>query len=215
MLELEDKFYGSMAESKRYMSANAAESIKMTQDYYNTLTNASSELFMKIWNARSEYDKKVANVQMIGGAAGAVAGGGAMVLLPHLAGIALTGAGAAAGAVLWPVVGMLVGGLVIAKIAKNIASANSMPELEKKVQQSIEEFKLEVAKTKSEMTGEILGTVEAMFKRELDTADRTFLDFRMSVNIEGRNIPLLEDRIEKVYGYLQKIEELEGMCVAG
>ena len=118
------------------------------------------------------------------------------------------GAGIAA-ASFWPVVGALVGGLLIAKIAKNIASAKSMPELEKSVQKSIEEFKTEVSKNRTAMTEEILSTIEAIFKRELDTADKTFLDFRMSVNIDSQKIPLLEERMEKIDGYLLQIEEME------
>lgn len=225
LIALEDKFYGSLAESKQYMSTRAEESIKVTQDYYHALTDASSELFMKIWNARSEYDKKMKGAQIAGGVAGAILGGGTAI---GVGTVAAAGAAAAAGtaatagtsvaaavgagvaaAGLWPVIGALVGGLLIAKIAKNIASAKSMPELEKSVQKSIEEFKMEVSKNRTAMTEEILNTIEAIFKRELDTADKTFLDFRMSVNIDSQKIPLLEERMEKIDGYLLQIEEME------
>ena len=84
--------------------------------------------------------------------------------------------------------------------------------MEERVQESVEEFKIEVAGTRQQMTEEILGTIEAIFRRELDTTDKTFLDFRMSVNIEGRNIPLLEQKMNEIDNYIGKIEELERKC---
>lgn len=207
LISLEDKFYGSMAESKTMMVTRAAENIKVTQEYYRTLTDASSDLFMKVWEARGEYEKKLTFAQAVGGAGGIAAGGGAAYLLAgSVAG--LTGATLA----LWPLVGAALGGLFLAEKAKEIASAKSMPELEQKVRESVEEFKLEVAGTKEKMTGEILGTIEAIFKRELETTDKTFLDFRMAVNIDSRNIPLLEQKMNQMEEYIGKIEELERKC---
>lgn len=207
LISLEDKFYGSMAESKTMMVTRADENIKVTQEYYRTLTDASSDLFMKVWEARGEYEKKLTFAQAVGGAGGIAAGGGAAYLLAgSVAG--LTGATLA----LWPLVGAALGGLFLAEKAKEIASAKSMPELEQKVRESVEEFKLEIAGTKEKMTGEVLTTIEAIFKRELETTDKTFLDFRMAVNIDSRNIPLLEERMNQMEEYIGKIEELERKC---
>lgn len=230
LLTLEDKFYGSMAQSKKMMVARADENIKVTTEYYRTLTDASSELFMKVWKARGEYEKKLTFAKAVGGVGGIAAGGGAAYFLAGAAAASATAtaaattgaaatvsgiiaAGLSGGIILWPLVGAALGGLILADISKKIASAKNMPEMEQKVRESVEEFKLEVAGTKEKMTEQILGTVEAIFKRELETTDKTFLDFRMSVNIDSKNIPLLEERMNQIKEYRDKIEELERRSV--
>lgn len=214
LIALEDKFYGSIVQSKAAMVTRADESIKVTQDYYRSLMDVSSELFMEVWKARNEYERKLSNAQKVGGIGGAVAGGGTAFLLAHAA-VSAAGTATAISATamfLWPVVGLLAGGLFFSAMAKDFAKAKNMPELEEKVKKSVEDFKIEIAGTKDKMISEILDTIEAIFRRELETADKTFLDFRMSVNIDSKNIPLLEDRMNKIQEYLEKIEELEGKC---
>jgi uncharacterized protein YacL len=203
LLTLEDKFYGSMAKGKQQMISTMRTDLQETKAYYGKLTNASTELFMKIWAERASYDKKVLTTTVAGGGAGAVGG----VVVGQLVVGVLSATGGLA--VLWPVVGVVVGAVAIAAIARKISSAKNMEEMELRVQEAINDFRLEVADTKQQMTAQILETIDAIFKRELDSTDKTFLDFRMSVNIDSKNIPLLEERIEKVNHLMDKIEQIE------
>lgn len=49
-----------------------------------------------------------------------------------------------------------------------------------------------MAKAKESMTEQILETIENMFRMEIENADKSFSEFRMSVNIEGNNVARLE-----------------------
>jgi len=207
LISLEDKFYGSMVESKKSMVLKTANNMEATKDYYHSLSNASTELFMKLWKARGDRDRIVGNVNTAGKVTGAAAGIGAGIAVAH--GIGATAAGAAVGAVLWPVVGAIIGVVLISKIAREIASANTLPDLEKKVAGAIAEFKEEVAKTKIEMTQRVLDTVERMFQIEVENVDKSFSGFRMAVNIDSKNIPLLEDRLKIINSYVAQIKEME------
>lgn len=194
LLKLEDRFYGTMAESKKTQLEYISRGLVETQRYYTTLTGASEELFMKLWRAREEYDYKVARDTSIGKVVGMV--GGYMI-------------GSALGAGLWPIIGIIVGGRVIKKIAKELSSAKNMMELEKKAAECIEVFKKEVANTRDEMTTQILNTIDAMFKKELETIDQTFVEYRMSVNIDSKNIPVLEEKMRNIENLMDKIEKME------
>lgn len=219
MLTLEDKFYGTMAESKKNMVTRATTQLQETKTYYGKLSDASTELFMKLWAEREKYERKVDGAAKIGNVVGA--GAGLVVYLSgaSVAGIATaasgtTAAAAAASAIaanglLWPVIGAVVGAVAISTIAKKLASAKNMKEMELRTQEAINDFRLEVNRTKQEMTAQIMGTIDKIFKRELDDADKAFLDFRMSVNIEAKNIPLLEERMGKVNALMDKIEKIE------
>lgn len=141
ILALKDKFYGSMADSKKSIVYKARADMEMTKDYYHSLYDISTELFIKLWKARQEREQAVQNAKLagtaIGGLGGAAAGmAAAHALAPAVAAIVGKGAIAAvvtsAGSVLWPVVGVVLGALVIRHIAKQLASANTLPELEKR-----------------------------------------------------------------------------------
>lgn len=221
LIALEDKFYGSMIESKKGLVQKAAGNAEVTKDYYGTLAGASEELFMKLWEARGDRDRLIENAKTVGGVAGTAIGGAAGYAVASVLGGALTvaaetlgiaevvGVVTAVGSVLWPVVLGLIGAAVIAKMAKKIASANTLPQMEQKVAEAIAEFKEEVAKTKVEMTDQILDTVDKMFLRELETVDRSFSEFRMSVNIDEKNLPLLEEKLHLVHDYMERIEEMQ------
>lgn len=221
ILALKDRFYGSMADSKKSMVYKAVADMEVTKDYYHSLYDVSTELFMKLWKARAEQEQAIRNAKLTGSLAGAAGGAVAGMavahaLAPAVAAIgAKAGAGAlatvftSAGAVLWPVVGLVLGALVIRHIAKKLASANTLLELEKKTAEAIAEFKNEVAKAKVSMTEQILETIENMFRMEIENADKSFSEFRMSVNIEGNNIAKLEDKFSAINVWLQQIKELE------
>ena len=60
------------------------------------------------------------------------------------------------------------------------------------------------------MLADILKTIDEIFNRELTLVDKSFSEYRMSVNIDGKNIPVLEQRMEKIQSMLIQLEEIEG-----
>jgi uncharacterized membrane protein len=212
MIALEDKFYGSMAASKQQVIGKIKNDLHLTNEYYRSLSDASGELFDKLWAERQKYDKKVNDATTLGAVGGAVVGTGTLV-----GGVGMLGAlgvvsGGAAGAiaamgVLWPVVATVVGAACISRMAKKISSSRNMAELEKNVQEAIRDFRSEVSRTKEEMVVQIMDTIDSIFRQELEAADRTFADFRLSVNIDGNNIPLLDEKLEKLNALMEHLEE--------
>lgn len=216
ILDFEDKFYGSMSQSKQQMVVKIENDLQETKSYYGKLTNASNELFCEVWNARETYDRNVSMAETIGGAAGGAAGGiltgvATKVISKGAEGAAKGAASAVfmTGGLGLVLAGAVVGGVAISVIAKKFASAKNGKEMEQRVMEARNDFRVEVSRTKEQMTDRIMETIDAIFKRELDSADKTFLDFRMSVNIDARNIPLLEERMEKINVLMNKIEEIE------
>ncbi len=203
LLALDDEFYGTLAESKGTMIQTIKAELKDTHDYYKTLGEASDELFMKLWQARSERDRRVLIAKEAGMLGGALAGmaPGAALIAAHT-GIVL-GAG-----VFIAVVGTIIGAAVISNMAKNIFTATGNEEMKKKVDVAIYEFKTEIEKTKRDMTQKILERVDAMFLQELDACDKTFMEYRMAVNIEERNIPRLEEKFEVIRGIMKELDEM-------
>ena len=221
LIKLEDRFYGTMAEGKKSALEKTERKLVATQNYYTSLFDASEELFMKIWNARDDYDRKVEIISAGGAVTGAAIGGTAAFVTGKAAtalilakATAETSAMAATvtgiGTILWPVVGALIGAIIIKRIAKKIAQASAGADLEKATQEAIKEFKEEISKTRCEMVADILKTIDEIFNRELALVDKSFSEYRMSVNIDGKNIPVLEQRMEKIQSMLVQLEKLEG-----
>ncbi|MBQ9438914.1 MAG: GTPase domain-containing protein [Lachnospiraceae bacterium] len=220
ILALEDRFYGSLAESKQQMIKTASEELTDNREYYGKLGNASNELFMKLWRKRVKRDSTVnaatgigAGAGLVGGAvaghmaAGAFAGALSMAVLPG------AGAAALASAILWPAVAAVVGGVFVAGMAKKIASATSEEEMRAKTAEAIADFKNEVQKTRGEMSDRVLEVVEQIFRQELLQADSSFADYRKSVNIDGRNIPRLEEKIAQVQALMEKLDGAERIAL--
>ena len=221
LIKLEDRFYGTMAEGKKSALEKTERKLVTTQNYYTSLFDASEEVFMKIWNARDAYDRKVEIISTGGSVTGAAIGGTAAFVTGKAAtalilakATAETSAMAATvtgiGTILWPVVGALIGAIIIKRIAKKIAQASAGADLEKATQEAIKEFKEEISKTRCEMVADILKTIDEIFNRELALVDKSFSEYRMSVNIDGKNIPVLEQRMEKIQSMLVQLEKLEG-----
>ena len=207
LLKLEDRFYGTMAESKKTQLEHISRGLVETQSYYTTLTGASEELFMKLWRAREEYDYKVARDTSIGKVAGGISGGalGTTAIVTTIK----TGAAVSKLVYLWPVIGVVAGGILIGMLAKKLSSAKNMMELEEKATECIEIFKKEIGNIRNEMTTQILDTIDTMFKRELGIIDQMFVEYRMSVNIDSKNIPVLEEKMKNIENLMDKIEKME------
>lgn len=237
LLTLEDRFYGSLARSRQFVITRTQTSLQETKEYYHVLSDASQELFLKLWSAREKYDHKVKVAGRIGAAAGATAATGGVGLAATAVGSALSkkvgmkvasvgiskaATGIAAGAmsaattsvvttaalILWPVVA-LAGAAAISKMAKKLASAQGIHQMRKCVKEAVEEFHQEVEITKQRMMTQIPDTVDAIFQRERTSADQTFSDFRRSVHIDGKNIPALEDKLTQAQALMERIVQTD------
>lgn len=221
ILALNDKFYGSLSCSRRKMSDDTKEVVLSTAKLYRTLSEASETLFMEIWNERKKYDAKIRNRKIgsaVGGTAVGVAGG---VALGGAVGSAVTSAlgGAAAATAVGGLagiiaagaligIGAIVGTLVINAIAKAVFDSKAANQMEANVQKCIEQFKTEVNHTRINMIEQVTSQITDIFKTELASVDNCFTDFRMSVNIDERKIPLLEQHLLEAEDLLMKLENM-------
>ncbi len=205
ILALNDKFYGSLSSSRRQMSDETREMVVSTGELYRTLYDASETLFMQIWNERKKYDNNIRNSKAIS-TVGGVAGGvylSASYLAPAL-GVA---AGSFAGVCLLAI-GAIVGALLIKKLAKELYAPYAANQMEQTTQKCIEQFKEEVNHTRVEMIEQVTRQITTIFENELASVDNCFTEFRMSVNIDERKIPLLEQKMQEAEELLLKIENI-------
>lgn len=92
ILKLNNEFYGSLSKSRKDIVANTKDEVMVSGEYYKTLSDASEELFLKIWSEREKFDNWKKQRRAISTTAGGAAGG--VSLLALLTG----GAGATTGA---------------------------------------------------------------------------------------------------------------------
>lgn len=251
ILALNDRFYGSMSKSRREIIANTKETVMLSGEFYKTLSEASEELFLKIWREREKYDNAIKTRRALSITGGGGAGGGiAGLLLSSLgsagattaastataAGTAAASTAAAAGTTAAStaaagaaaagfstflitaavvVVAAIVGAVAINQIAKTIFDPKMAGKMEEACKKSIEDFKMEVSKTRLAMTEQITGQVRELFEKELNAVDGYFTEFRISVNVDGEKIPQLEERLEKVTQMIEVIHNLEAQEAHG
>ena len=217
ILALNDRFYGSLSTSRKKMSDETKELVLSSGQLYHTLSEASETLFMQIWNEREKYDAKIRNRKLIssaggvtGAGAGGVAGGiaikAAAVGAKVAAGKAVTLGIIGGGAIF--VIGAIVGVVVINAIAKSLYDPKAADKMEENVQKCIEQFKSEVNNTRINMIEQISSQITEIFKTELASVDSCFTDFRMSVNIDEKKIPLLEQHLLEAEDLLMRLENI-------
>lgn len=197
LLALEDKFYGSLAESKSIMVSETSYQLTEAKKYYGSVTDASEELFLKTWEERKKYDAKVV-VEKWG--SGVVVGGVVGVVLASV----FSG---------WVgVLGAIASGILSYDNIGQFFAEKSLETMEKRVNEYVVEFRVQVDAAKEDMKAQILSSIEEIFTTELSNADKSFIDFRMSVNIDSKNIPLLESKLGKIHLLMGQIEEMEKEC---
>ena len=103
-------------------------------------------------------------------------------------------------------VGGFLGAVAIKKIADTLYAPQSANRMEKAVKQCVEQFRQEVGRIRIEMTEQVSRQVKDIFSQELASADGYFTEFRMSVNIDERRLPLIETKLEETYRLLKAIE---------
>lgn len=247
ILELNDRFYGTLSKSKNQMVAETREVVVYTGELYKTLSDASEELFLQVWSAREEYDAAIRKRAVSAIAGGAAVGGGTALGIAAAAGHAAASAAAATaaaatataatataatataasggalsafvtalgGGLLGGVavvalvgIGVIVGGALINSIAKSIYDPKAAAKMEETTQKCIEQFRTEVGHTRKMMIEQITAQITAIFEKELASVDGCFTEFRMSVNIDERKLPILEQKLletEKLLRYIDNI----------
>ncbi len=241
ILELNDRFYGSLSESRQTMVAETKKTIITTGELYKTLSDASETLFLQIWNERKKYDTRIRNRKMlsIGGSVTSAAVGGVISAIGGIGGTTgavtaettavaagTTAAGTTAAAtattetgmaivggtsfpiVLVIIIGVIVGAVAINIIAKNLYDPKAADKMEEATQKCIEQFKAEVDNTRVKMIEQISTQITEIFENELASVDGCFTDFRISVNIDEKKIPLLEQKLIETGKLLEQINNI-------
>lgn len=199
-LMLNDKFYGSLALGRKQMVAETKENAIIVSRFYQTLTEASEELFLQVWDARRRHDEKLAVERTLTKIGGGVAGG--------VGGFLLAGASMAITPILVGIIGTIIGVELISSMAKVLYEPKADRYMEEVVQNCIVQFKEEINKTRLTMTEQITSQIRDIFKKELATVDGLFAEFRMSVNIDERKLPLLETQLDDAEKLLEAIDRL-------
>ena len=206
ILALNDRFYGSLSTSRKNMVTDTKQNTYEISNCYKTLYDASETLFLEIWKERKRYDRARLTERTLsvgGGALGGALGGAAIASAVFKAGTAAMTFGMT-GLV---IIGVIVGAVVVAKIASNLYDPRNADRMEEAVQKSIAQFKEEVNRTRTQMIEQVSAQMKEIFSNELAIADGYFKEFRMSVNIEERNLPLLETNLEQIHDLLRAIEQ--------
>ena len=229
ILEMNDRFYGTLSRSRNEMSAETREVVISAGELYKTLSEASDELFLQVWNARERYDTAIrrrrADALSVGGlAGGGTALGTALAIQASAATAAATtsttastvlalvgtlGSGVAVAALVG--IGVILGAVLINQMAKTLFDPRAAAKMEETTQKCIEQFKSEVDNTRKIMIKQITSQVTEIYEKELASVDRCFLEFRMSVNIDARKLPFLEQRLQETERLLQYIESYNRM----
>lgn len=218
IMELNDRFYGSLSKSRQSMVAETKETIVATGELYKTLSDASETLFLQIWNERKKYDARVRNSKEIAiGAGGGIGGIGGVALagLKGAKGVKLgatvatmLGAPAWVGTVAIVSVCAIVVGVTFNTMVKDLYAPYAAGKMEEATQKCIEQFKAEVNKTRVKMIEQISAQITDIFEKELSAADGCFTDFRISVNVDERKIPLLEQKLIETGKLLEQINNI-------
>lgn len=221
VLALNDQFYGSLSASRKQMVDETREVIVSAGELYRTLGDASETLFMQIWEARKKYDYNIKTRQVTAAAIGLGAGGMGGAAMVAGAGAATAGAEGFVAAVSAGVAGIGFSGVLIIVGAAAIISAFAINHAAKKLfdpkaanrmeettKKCIEEFKAEVNQTRTRMIEQITSQITEIFENELTSVDSCFTEFRMSVNIDERKIPMLEQRLLEAEDLLMRIENI-------
>lgn len=237
ILALNDRFYGSISQSRRQIVSETRELSIVAGQFYTTMSDASMNLFLQVWQEREKYDNKIAMRKFLstlagggtGGAAGAIGtaafanfvGGGFEAAITGLisgtggatvaavGGSALTTVTELATGAAFIAIGAIASAFVINAIAKKIFDPRAAEKMEKNVQECIRQFQDEVNHTRELMIEQVTGQVTNLFESELAKIDGCFTDFRISVNVESQKIPMLEQKTETIDKLMRQIKEME------
>lgn len=216
ILALNDRFYGSISQSRKQMVVETKDTVAVAGDFYKTLSCAAEELFMQVWNERKKYDNLIGTREFwaswSGRVTGATAGiaGAKITVLAGVKSLADVTLPMYIGSFCLIGIGVILGVTIINQIAKKIFDPRAEAKMVENTQKCIEIFKEEVDDTKKKMIAQVTGQVTSIFEKELNTIDGCFTEFRMAVNIDGKRIPILEERLQEAVELMQKVDRIEG-----
>lgn len=197
ILRLEDKFYGSMSQSRRKLVDETRNVSIEVIDFYKTLTEASEELFLQIWHAREEYERSINIGDSTSKTGGLLLGTGLGIVLKLFVISKLS----------VPLIAVIaiVGFETIHRMAATLYEPWAANKMEEATKRSITEFKQEVECIRKKIIEQITEQITELFSKELKFADSYFTEFRMSVNIDEQKLPELEYKLEKAENLLNQI----------
>ena len=229
ILALNDRFYGSLSQSRRQIVAETKNSAFLAWEFYQLMTDSSEDLFLKIWNERKKYESKVGirKALSLAGGAGAgsmtgAAGAGSLAAWTS-AGIgnalgssaAANAASALAGVFVGSIaaagligIGVIAGAFVVNSLAKKLYDPKAAGKMEKASQECIRQFKCEVEKARETINLQISSQITELFEKELSSVDGCFNEFRLSVNLEEQKLPNLEKKLLHTEELLHHIETM-------
>lgn len=217
ILDLNDRFYGTLSASRRQMVTYTKETIWNAEQFYMTLSDASETLFMQIWEERKKYDQSIAarrKLAVTGGAlAGAAGAGTSLAAMKALEvgffAVAKAGLITAAATTVFSTalvgIGVIVGAVAINAIAKKIFDPRAAQKMEENTRNCIGQFKAEVAKTRKMMTEQVTMQITELFENEVKAIDSCFVEFRMAVNIDEKRLPVLEEKMLRTEKLLEQL----------
>lgn len=205
ILTLNDKFYGSLSVGRKNMIEETKENALLVSRYYRTLSDASETLFLQIWEERKKYDKKIAIERALSGISGGAIGatGGYALAKGLLGAVGFFTMGGYAALIS---IGVIVGAAVINSMARTLFESRAEDRLEEASRKCIEQFKAEVSHTRTALIEQMSVQITDIFKREIAEVDGYFAELRMSVNIDERNLPLLETKLTEIGDLLETID---------
>lgn len=206
ILALNDRFYGSLSAGRKQMVAQTKENALIVSQFYQTLTDASEDLFLQIWNERKKHDDRITAERTLSGISGGMVGGALAIQALMAMGLGALGS-LIIGIGLVPI-SIIVGATTISSITKVLYEPGADKHMEKVTLNCIAQFKAEVDKTRSAMTEQIALQIRDIFKGELATVDSLFAEFRMSINIDERKLPLLKMQLDDTAKLLDAIDKL-------
>ncbi len=212
-LEECDFFYGSLAKSKSAMVRNTMQVVSENHKDYQTLMQASGELFDKIWEERRKRDRKVAVTTAASTVVTATAGAAGAVTVANL--LAGGGAAAAGGIAAAPVLATVMAALILGSVGyeagKKLGEMYFDGKLEKNTEKYIGEFKESIKQTRELMENKTLEKLEELFQNEFTTLDRNLLQFRATTNIDAQKVPLLESKVQELESLIERLKNFSNV----
>lgn len=196
LLDAEDQFYGTLAESKKSVGKRTLEVVKVNREHYGTLMEVSSQYMDNMWASAEHHEKKINGFEATSKNLGTlISAGGAAAGLGIGKVIGLTG-GMLFGSFGVGVVLGVAAAIVLYEAIKPYAESCFSDSLDKESTKHTEDFKRQVENIKQNMVSKLQQRITEMFSQEVDSMDKSFMEFRMSVNIDTKNIPVLSQEVE-------------------
>lgn len=189
-LGLEDRFYGSLQTGKQEIVQQTVEVAHSSQAEFSSLSQVTEEFYDKVKKENQRYDR----MKQMSAMAGSVLSGGAAALGGYASGMATAGIVSS----MLPIMGMLVVGTAGVYAGMKLFECLYGGHFEKNMEKHIAEFSGKIEGIKENMISQVGEQMEQVFGQMLDNVDKAFLMFRTTTNIDGRNIPLLEDNMQSM-----------------